>query len=237
MQVCGIVGQVQGVRLADLVAQLPHRAPDGQAAMDEVLALARALPAHQAPGLDRHLRVWGPVISALVAATGTAGDAATTPASIGTGPGDDTAGQDAAAFLDQALDHYAGTRDWAALTAALRRVRAGERDPAVLAEGLDEIDTAILTRALAALDGTDPIDPTLWTTPTDATTIPETPAARGSRDSWPRWPPPPAATHRQPRRSPPCSTKWPATRAWPGWPAPWPPSSPVTVTRPASPKT
>jgi hypothetical protein len=72
--------------------------------------------------------------------------------------------QQAAAFLDRVLDQFAQTRDWADLTAVLRRVRAGNRDRAALARGLDEIDTAILARTLAALDGSDPIDPALWAT-------------------------------------------------------------------------
>lgn len=41
-RVCEIVDQVEGVHLGDLVARLPARAPNGQAAMDEVLRLAEA---------------------------------------------------------------------------------------------------------------------------------------------------------------------------------------------------
>ncbi|HET9657575.1 MAG TPA: CHAT domain-containing protein [Kineosporiaceae bacterium] len=149
-QVCELVGRVEGVDLAALVGRLPRRVSDGQAAMDAVLALAREMPPDQALDLDRYLRVWGPVISALVAASN--------PDAVPDGDVRAAAG----AFLDQALDHFAGTQDWAALAGALGRVRAGERDRVALGEGLDAIDTAILARALAALEGSDPIDPTLW---------------------------------------------------------------------------
>jgi len=160
-QVCAIVGRIDGVDLAALVDRLPHHAPDGQTAMTEVLTLARQLPADDAPDLDRHLRHWEPVISALAATTS---DAAPAHAAAGDSAQVPPAATD---FLDQALDHYADSTDWAGLVAALRRVRAGERDRAALTEGLDEIDTAILTRALAALDGSHPIDPLLWATDPD----------------------------------------------------------------------
>ena len=164
-QVCAIVDQIDGVHLADLVSRLPHRAPDGQAAITETLSLAEQLSA-QAADPDRHLRLWAPVISAL-AATLTNQPSSTARAADDTDPGganSDDPRQAAAALFAQALDHYAGTPDWAGLAAALWRVQAGERDPVALAAGLDEIDTAILHRALAALDGSDPIDPTLWAT-------------------------------------------------------------------------
>ncbi|MFD9092905.1 CHAT domain-containing protein [Streptomyces collinus] len=155
-QVCAIVDQIGGVHLADLSAQLPRRAPDGQAALDHVLALARAVPVEQVLDLPRHLRMWGPVISAIVA-TDTLGRVSGEPGDVEGGSRDQ-----AAAFLDHVLDHYAQTPDWAGLAAALRRVRAGDRDRAALAVGLDTIDIAILTRVLSALDGSDPIDPMLW---------------------------------------------------------------------------
>jgi hypothetical protein len=47
-ELCAVVGQVEGVRLAKLVARLPRRAADGDQALAEVLRLARALP-DQAP--------------------------------------------------------------------------------------------------------------------------------------------------------------------------------------------
>jgi hypothetical protein len=156
-QVCAVVDQIDGVHLADLIAQLPTRAPDGQAAMAEVLTLAAQLP-EQAADPDRHLRAWAPVISALAATITDQPTGTTSP----DGAASEDLRQAAGAFLTKALDLYADTQDWAALAAALRRVQAGERDPTALSAGLDEIDAAILHRALAAVDGSDPIDPTLW---------------------------------------------------------------------------
>jgi hypothetical protein len=155
-QVCAIVDQTTGVHLGDLVARLPRRAPDGQAAMTEILTLAEQVD----PG--RYLRTWERVMSALVA---TVTERPSEPAAeSGTAIGDDVR-QAAAALLGQALDHSAGRGDWAALVTALRRVQAGERDPATLTQGLGHIETAILTRTLAAVEGSDPIDPMLWATP------------------------------------------------------------------------
>ncbi|MFI6564043.1 CHAT domain-containing protein [Streptomyces sp. NPDC050534] len=158
-QVCAIVDQIDGVYLAALAAQLPRRAQDEQAAMDEVLALARAIPAEQVLNVPRHLRAWEPVISALVATVDSPRNKNGAP-----GGAEGAQHQQAAAFLDKALDECAKTSDWADLTAVMRRVRAGDRDRAALAAGLDEIDTAILARTLAALDDSDPVDPTLWAT-------------------------------------------------------------------------
>ena len=156
-EVCEVVDRIDGVNLAALVDRLPHRAVNGQAAMTEVLTLARQLPADEALDLDRYLRIWEPVISAL-AATG-----AGAPAHEAAG-GNAQVQLAAADFLDRVLDHYADIADWAALVAVLRRVRAGERDRTALSEGLDEIDTAILGRALVALGGSNPVDPLLWAT-------------------------------------------------------------------------
>ena len=50
-EVCEIVDQIDGVHLANFVTRLPRRAPDGQAAMTEVLALARVLLL-RSPGID-----------------------------------------------------------------------------------------------------------------------------------------------------------------------------------------
>jgi hypothetical protein len=158
-QVCAIVDQIDGVHLAALSARLPRRAQDEQAALDEVLALARAIPAELVADVPRYLREWEPVISALVATVDALRNKNGAP-----GGAEGAQHQQAAAFLDQALDSHAKTNDWADLTAVLRRVRAGDRDRAALAAGLDEIDTAILARTLAALDDSDPIDPTLWAT-------------------------------------------------------------------------
>lgn len=49
-ELCAVVGQVEGVRLAELVARLPRRAAEGDQALAEVLRLARALPDHASGG-------------------------------------------------------------------------------------------------------------------------------------------------------------------------------------------
>jgi endonuclease/exonuclease/phosphatase (EEP) superfamily protein YafD len=142
-RVCEVVEQVDGVHLAEMLDRLPRRAPDGQAAMAEVLRLAH----ERKP--ERHQRLmtqWEPVLSALVAAQ--AGDAEAA---------------EAAAVLERVLAVQGEKADWRALADVLRRIAAGERDPA-LAEGLDEVDTAIVGRALDALAGSIQIDPQTWRT-------------------------------------------------------------------------
>jgi hypothetical protein len=94
-----------------------------------VLALAAQLP----DPIQRHLAEWQPTIDAVVAAS----------------QGD----QAAAESLEPHLAELAKSEDWAALTAAIRRVLAGERDEDALAAGLDEIDRAILHRILAGIAG------------------------------------------------------------------------------------
>jgi hypothetical protein len=139
--VCAIVDQVEGVHLARLLARIPARASDPDTAMAQVLAAARALP-RSPMSVDNYIRKWEPFISALVAAA--RGDT------------------QAATVLDAALEAPAKSTDWQALAGALRRVAAGDRDADSLTVGLDQIDTAILTRTLAALDGTQPINPDAW---------------------------------------------------------------------------
>jgi hypothetical protein len=138
--VCEIVGQPPDVDLAGLLARLPARAPDADTAMAEVLAAARALPPPLS--VDEQVSRWEPEISALVA--GVRGDT------------------EAANVLDAVLRARASSTDWHALTVALRLVADGDRDADILTAGLDKIDTAILTRTLAALDGTQPVNPDAW---------------------------------------------------------------------------
>ena len=154
-QVCQIVDQTEGVHLAALIARLPARAADGPTALTDILNYTGQLTQRHAER-DRHLQNWEPVISAMTAAI---------PPPDSDAP--DTGSylrQAAAQHLTQALDRYAATRDWANLATALRRIHTGERDFATLTTDLDHIDTAIVHRTLTALDGTNPIDPTLWTT-------------------------------------------------------------------------
>lgn len=93
--------------------------------------------------LQDHLDQWELVISSLVAAD----------------RGDPVADQ----ALDLVLASLGQHADWQQLVAVLRRIRAGERDPA-LAIGLDPIDAAIVRRALAALTGTEQVDTHAWRT-------------------------------------------------------------------------
>ncbi|HJT02239.1 MAG TPA: hypothetical protein VJ757_01225 [Pseudonocardiaceae bacterium] len=91
--------------------------------------------------LQGQLDQWEPVISSLVAAD--RGDAVADRA------------------LDLVLASLAEHADWRQVVAVLRRIRAGERDPALIT-GLDPIDAAIVRRALAALAGTAPVDINAW---------------------------------------------------------------------------
>ncbi|HXT42529.1 MAG TPA: hypothetical protein VN748_00210 [Pseudonocardiaceae bacterium] len=91
--------------------------------------------------LQSHLDQWEPVISSLVAAD----------------RGDTVADQ----ALDLVLASLGEHADWRQVVAVLRRIRTGQRDPA-LVTGLDPIDTVIVRRALAALAGTVPVDANAW---------------------------------------------------------------------------
>jgi hypothetical protein len=129
-ELAAAVEQVEGVRYTALITAITrgniHLA-------DRALAdLIHTAPPPD-PGLEQHLSHWDPLLAALVAAIN--GDAPVTQ------------------LLTQALDRYADHQDWAELVDRLRRIQAGERDPAQLLAGLDEIDTAITRRALDAIAG------------------------------------------------------------------------------------
>ena len=59
---------------------------------------------------------------------------------------------DATDAVNQQLDEWAASTDWAALAAALRRVLAGERDHQQLLADLDDVDTRIVEAVLSQLD-------------------------------------------------------------------------------------
>ena len=85
------------------------------------------------PSVDEQ---WLPVISDIVAAA--------------------SGEREVSAELNRLLDQLAGTSDWAALVAVLRRILAGERDPSQLTADLsamDAIDSAIVDQVLAGLAG------------------------------------------------------------------------------------
>jgi hypothetical protein len=91
------------------------------------------MPTDQTYDLSGYLEAWGPVISAITAASG--GDEA------------------AAVWVQEHLLKRSQQSDWAALAGVLRRMLAGERDPEQLLGGLDPIDTAIVQRTLDVLAG------------------------------------------------------------------------------------
>ncbi len=148
-QVCQTVEQVDGVHLADLLTRLPHRAPDGQTAMDEVLRLA---PQAGADHSQRLIARWEPVLSALHTSLHHP---------------DPTTRAAATHTLNQVLTALGQQPDWQALVPVLRRIHAGDRDPTTLTDALDPIHTAITQRALDLLNGQLDIDPDTWRTLTD----------------------------------------------------------------------
>ena len=111
-ELCATVEQIPGVRFAELVAGLPTRAADGEAAFAEVLRLAREVDADEIWDLDKHVAKWEPVVSGIVAAT--------------------TGDPDAAQFVEAALTDGEQQADWAALVGVLRRIISGETDEDLL---------------------------------------------------------------------------------------------------------
>jgi tetratricopeptide (TPR) repeat protein len=129
---CARVGEVEGVRLAELLAGLPGPAADGDQALAEVLRLAREQPAEPPATEAEVLEQWEPMIAAVVAAAQ-----------------DDT---EAATALEPLLAELDKASDWAALAGVLRRVLAGERSQQLL-DGLDEVDTWVVAEVLSRLKG------------------------------------------------------------------------------------
>jgi hypothetical protein len=131
-QLTAVVQQVDGVRFADMFTALVPN-PDHRAALYTELLEA----AHQAVGpIAQTLQQWAPIIAAVAAAA----------------HGD----QQAATELKPLLVDLAADPDWAALAATLRRIIGGDRDPATLTAGLDEIDIAIVTAVLDTPHQPDP---------------------------------------------------------------------------------
>ena len=142
--VADLCGQVAGIPGADLDRLLDALAPEpgtAERAFGELVARVRELAEAPSVTSRRHLASWDPVIAAVLAADG-----------------DDA---QAAAALDAELDKYQDSADWAGLAVALRRLRGGEGGPDLLA-GLDDVDTAIMTRALDAREGKITIPVALW---------------------------------------------------------------------------
>jgi CHAT domain len=138
---CEQVAGIPGTDLGRLIDALAPRPGTAQQVLGELLAQVRELAAAPPAADPGMLAAWDPVIAALLAAA--SGDT------------------QAAAALDAELDQYQDSPDWDALVAALRRVRAGDIGVGVLAD-LDEVEAAIVTRALEARNGKISIPAGLW---------------------------------------------------------------------------
>ena len=136
---CGIVTEVPGAHLDRLLTQLADPAAI-QDALDAVFTQARA-QADPDAHLAGQLAAWDPVIAGITAARG----------------GDDQA----RAAVEQHLAEYQDSADWGKLAAVLRALLHGDHG-ASPPEDLDEIDTAITRRALAALNGDIQLPGQLW---------------------------------------------------------------------------
>ena len=119
------------MRLAELVARLPGRGSSGDAALAELVRLAREQPV-EVPDADQLLEAWEPIFEELVAAAG--GDA------------------NAAAVVEPVLAELEASPDWSAVAAAFRRILDGDLDPQ-LVDNLEEVDASVVTELLQRLPG------------------------------------------------------------------------------------
>jgi len=124
--------RTEGARLRQLIAALQPNPQAAEAALAQILDTAISMDPER-DALQDHLQELEPVITLTVAAA----------------KGD----PQAAAQLTPVLDHFAQTKDWGALAAVLRRIAIGERGEDLL-DGLDPIDTAIVTETLTRLTPT-----------------------------------------------------------------------------------
>jgi tetratricopeptide (TPR) repeat protein len=130
-EVVAVAELTEGVRLGALLAALQPDPGIVEDALAGILGAAAELPLEDdLPDIARYLQGWEPMITQIAAAC--------------------QPGQEVPPDLLQFLDERAQMPDWAALTAVLRRVLAGERDESLL-DGLDPIDTAIARETLARL--------------------------------------------------------------------------------------
>jgi tetratricopeptide (TPR) repeat protein len=131
-EVAEVAGQTEGVRLGDLLLVLQPDPEVVDTALAEILLAAASLKSAELD-IQHYRRQWEPVIAGVAAVRQT--------------------GQDAPAELLKLIGGLSGDPDWAALSAVLRRILAGEQDSALLLVGLDPIDTAIATEVLARTQG------------------------------------------------------------------------------------
>jgi hypothetical protein len=112
------------------LAQLAGEAPQTPG-VSETPGVSQASPAGASAAIARIRQQWAPVIQAVVAACG--------------------GNRQAAAQLEPLLAQLSIQDDWRHLAAALRRILAGERDPAALLPGLDPTDLVIASDVLHGL--------------------------------------------------------------------------------------
>ncbi len=133
-ELCLAVEVVDGVQFRALVEALGG---DGTHVLATVIDDARQLPVEALYAFE--IAGWEPTLALLVAAS--------------------SGNTYARAHLDAELARRSEQPDWRSLAERLSRVSDGERDPSLLGEGLDPIDTTIVSRALAALAGEVEPDP------------------------------------------------------------------------------
>jgi hypothetical protein len=136
-ELCRHVAEVPGVRLDRLLATFGRDSQTIQLELDKVIVRARVLSA----GTDPRLAAWDPVIAGLIAA--------------------EHGSATAAALLDEWLDTYGRSPDWAQLAPVLRHIRDGNRHKSLRA-GLDAADAALVTRTLDVLAGHATVPGALW---------------------------------------------------------------------------
>jgi hypothetical protein len=144
-EMCSIVDDDEGIHFAALFGRLPARADTGDGAVEEVLRLATDL---RSGVIAQNVDVWEPIVSAVLAVRRSSADLA-------------------AADVEQLLSTAEQQPEWQELVPVLRRIQAGEDDPA-LVDNLNPVDTAIVRRALDALAGTADVDPAAWRQLTEA---------------------------------------------------------------------
>jgi hypothetical protein len=138
---CRQAAEVTGVDLRRLLTSLAPDPDTAEQTLQELTVRVQALAAAPLAALSPHLATWDPVIAAILVA--------------------DSGNSQAVAALDAELDSFGASADWSALVAALRRLRAGDSRPELLAR-LDIFDATIVTRALDARDGRAFIPASLW---------------------------------------------------------------------------
>jgi hypothetical protein len=139
-ELCNIVGEVPGVRLDRLLAQLTDDLAPVQGALDALLAQARTM-ADPNTRFARHLAAWDPVIAGITAAANGDGQAR--------------------AAVEEHLAERQDSADWGKLATVMLALLHGQPASSVPGD-LDQIDTAITRRTLAGLSGDIQIPEQLW---------------------------------------------------------------------------